>query len=68
MIVSNWSTPTPDKFSEITDAFGRLQNALALLGLGTDAEGKVLASAQADRAGVRDAQAQIWSKIIEGWA
>lgn len=43
-----------------------LKNALALMGLGTDAEAKVLASAQADRAGVRDAQTQIWSKVIEG--
>lgn len=43
-----------------------LQNALALMGLGTDAQAKVLASAQADRAGVRDAQTQIWSKVIEG--
>lgn len=43
-----------------------LQNALALLGIGTDAEGKVLGSAQADRSGVRDAQTQIWSQVIKG--
>lgn len=43
-----------------------LQNALALLGLGTDAQGKVLASAQADRSGVRDAQTQVWSQVIKG--
>ena len=43
-----------------------LQNSLSLMGLGSDAISKVLASAQADRAGVRDAQVAIWSKVIGG--
>jgi len=41
-----------------------LQNALAQLGIGTGAEGEVLHSAQADRAGVRNAQTQIWQQVI----
>lgn len=43
-----------------------LSQALQSLGLSSDAQAKILASAQADRAGVRDAQTQIWGDVIKG--
>ncbi len=50
--------------TELSAGSDSIRNALAQLGLGTDAEKSVLGSAQADRAGVREAQTAIWSKII----